>query len=326
MSTSPNNINPEPAWTWPEDILKETSNSEQIPTPKEEPGKAEPPAAEEQRQGMEQENTAPPPRQRHYRARQCRICLEEVQPTFEPPAEGVSAFFNPAPRVTYISEDPESGRLLRPCKCRGSQAYVHEGCLQEWRFADPGLGARNYWQCPTCKFQYRLERMKWSRAISSTPVQLVLTIFVMFVAVFLLGFVADPVINLYFEPASTLASIATGNSPGYLEIEEDLLELDGWTMHFLKGLTSIGVLGFLKVFITAPLAWWNFRQGGLFGGFGYGGGGRNGRVRAGVTGRDRTENTFWIVVIIGILTMLYVSAIIPPTESNILILLRASGP
>jgi len=298
-------------WQWPEDMASESSKTEPIPQfdtfPDEHPVTAEETPAQEEAHAGESNNTTPPPRQRQrqYKPRQCRICLEEVLPTFEIPTEGMSTFFNPAPKVTYISAEPESGRLIRPCKCRGSQAYVHEGCLQEWRHADPRYGERNFWECPTCKFRYRLERMKWSRIISSTLAQMFLTIFIMFATVFLLGFIADPIINLYFEPGATIASVATGRGLEPLEFEDDLEELNGWLAHFAKGLTSIGVLGFVKVmWAMNPITWWNIRQTGfLFGG----GGGRNGRVRAGVTGRDRTENTFWLVVIVGVITFLVVS-------------------
>lgn len=30
-------------------------------------------------------------------------------------------------------EDAESGKLISPCKCKGSQAVVHRNCLQKWR-------------------------------------------------------------------------------------------------------------------------------------------------------------------------------------------------
>jgi hypothetical protein len=248
-----------------------------------------------------EESTPEPPRTEnsenardHYPTRQCRICLEEVRPSFEPVAEGLSTFLKPKPKVEYISSDPESGRLIRPCKCRGSQKYVHEGCLQEWRHADPAYARRNYWECPTCKFQYRLERMRWSRAIQSTLVQLGLTAFIMVITVFLLGFVADPILNLYFEPAATISSIATGHGVGHLDFEDDIEDYDGWIVHFMKGLTSIGVIGLVKVLFTLnPISWWNIRQTGLVGG---------GRGR-----RERNEGNFSFIIIVGIIAFLFVS-------------------
>ena len=33
--------------------------------------------------------------------------------------------------ITFRSGN-EEGRLIRPCKCKGSVAYVHPDCLQQW--------------------------------------------------------------------------------------------------------------------------------------------------------------------------------------------------
>lgn len=104
-----------------------------------------------------------PPRERHWRPRTCRICFEVVQPTFNPPPANIPAILQPKPNVTYESED---GPLLSPCKCKGSSKYVHESCLQAWRNADPN-NRRNFWQCPTCGFKYRLSRLGWGMVIAS---------------------------------------------------------------------------------------------------------------------------------------------------------------
>jgi hypothetical protein len=99
----------------------------------------------------------------HWPPRQCRICLETVQPTFNVPSESLPGFLQ-SPNVVYSDE---SGRLIRPCMCKGSSKFVHEACLQAWRHADPGYGRRNYWQCPTCGFKYHLARMGVGRFIGS---------------------------------------------------------------------------------------------------------------------------------------------------------------
>ncbi|TKA58188.1 hypothetical protein B0A49_06963 [Cryomyces minteri] len=107
---------------------------------------------------------------------------------------------------------------------------------------------------------------------------------------FVLGFVADPIINLYIDPYSTLSSV-----PGsqYLDADEDS---SSWTEHFVKGLASLGLLGFVKFFFTlGPWQWWNLRNTGLVGG----------NARAGTTGRDRLANISWVVVLIGIATFLF---------------------
>ncbi|QSZ33095.1 hypothetical protein DSL72_002680 [Monilinia vaccinii-corymbosi] len=231
-----------------------------------------------------------PQSRRHYLPRQCRICLETVEPTFETPTEGIASMLNPKPRVTYTSEDPELGRLMRPCKCKGSQRYVHEGCLAAWRHADPLYGARNYYECPTCKFRYHLQRMKWGHWISSASTQLCLTLAILFATIFVMGFIADPIINLYLHPYDTIFSFPSmgGSGPALHLIDT---EAATWTEHLLKGLASLGMLGFVKIcFAMSPWHWWNVRQTGVFGGRG---------ARAG-TGRNRLENISWTLVIIGV--------------------------
>jgi len=250
-------------------------------------------------QNEEQQEAPPSSQDRHYAPRTCRICLEEVYPTFEPVAEGFTSRFNPKPKVSYVSSDPTSGRLIRPCKCRGSQKYVHEGCLQEWRHADPSYGRRTYFECPTCKFQYRIERIKWSNWLTSTTLQVAITAGIMFLTIFIFGFIADPIINLYLDPLDTVTTTVTRQKLPTITLDE---EDASWGEHFVKGLASLGLLGFVKVFFAmSPWQWWNLRQGGVLGG----GTRRAARGRQG--GRERLENISWTVVVIGVITFLFVS-------------------
>ena len=59
----------------------------------------------------------------------CRICLESTD-----------------------SEDPfAAGRLIAPCQCRGTSAWVHRGCLDRWRATQED---RAFSQCTECRFSY----------------------------------------------------------------------------------------------------------------------------------------------------------------------------
>lgn len=234
----------------------------------------------------------PKPEGTHYPPRECRICLETVLPTFQPPSESLPEFLQPKPRVVYESSDPELGRLLRPCKCKGSSRYVHEGCLQKWRHADPDYSKRNFWHCPTCGFQYRLERLTWAHWISSAWTQITLSLAILLFTIFLLGFIADPIINLYVDPLETIY---------YTEFWEPSAVADAmpsgrrasWFEHLVKGLASLGVLSFLKVlFAFSPWQWWSLRSSGV-------GSGRS-------TGRSRVASVGWLVILIGIGSFLWV--------------------
>jgi hypothetical protein len=105
-------------------------------------------------------------------------------------------------------------------------------------------------------------------------------------AMFLLGFVADPIINLYLDPYTTLSSAPLSK----IGIEPILTDDDeaSWTEHFLKGLASRAAelhQGFARSLsgnggICVALALW-------LGG------------RAGGSGRERLASISWLVVLIG---------------------------
>lgn len=281
----------QPQWGWPSGLDAQEEDRNDTPT-------ATAPVADEQAPGTagtpDASSPGPTPtqRQRHYRPRTCRICLEVVNPVTDIDDSLAGRVFSSKTRVRYVSEDPELGRLLSPCKCKGSQKYVHEGCLQAWRNASP-LSDRNYWRCPTCHFEYRLQRLRWGRWLSSKLLRGGLTLFIMLVTIFFLGFVADPIINMWVDPLGSLAGTLLD-----VELEEPVLTADesaSWAAHFAKGFLSLGLLGFLKtMFVMSPWNWLNLR---------FGGGGRRRRG----TGRDRIEQVNWALVVIGVLTFLGVS-------------------
>lgn len=114
---------------------------------------------------------------------------------------------------------------------------------------------------------------------------MVLTIGILLAVVFILGFFADPIINLYVDPWGFLSPWSSSYDDYYYEDEAA-----SWSEHFAKGLASMGVLGFLKALLASPLQL--FRIGG--------GRGRN-------TARERYEQVSWIIIVIGVGTFLLVS-------------------
>lgn len=116
--------------------------------------------------------------------------------------------------------------------------------------------------------------------------QIALTVVILVLIIFFLGFVADPIINLYVDPWSFLSPWSSySRSDYYFEDDEPFT----WYEHFAKGFASMGVLGFLKVLVASPLSY--FRIGG-------------GRGRT--AGRDRYEQVSWIIILIGVGTFLAV--------------------
>lgn len=267
-----------PQWEWPENIV--SSGSRPTPTPTTN-GPAHP-------DGPDAPHQPAPERKRHYKPRTCRICLEVVQPTTDIDESITAGIFTPKANVRYVSEDPELGRLISPCMCKGSQRYVHEGCLQAWREASP-LSDRNFWRCPTCLFEYRLARLKYGRWLSSKLIRLLMTLSILVITVFVLGFIADPIINLWVDPFGSIADTLSDviHDVEALNPAEEDQEPDTWSFHFLKGFLSLGLLGVVKSFIAMSPWHWYFRIGG-------------GRRR----GRERMESINWALVIVGIITFL----------------------
>ena len=133
--------------------------------------------------------------------------------------------------------------------------------------------------------------------------QVALTVLILFLLIFVLGFVADPIIGLYVDPWSYMPW-NSWSKPSYGYYDEDD-EPSTWYEHFAKGFASMGVLGFLKVLVASPFSY-----------FRIGGGG--GRAR---TGRDRVEQVSWIIILIGVGTFLAVSRTLyqdPPFQAKLI--------
>ncbi|KAF4121969.1 sphinganine-1-phosphate aldolase [Geosmithia morbida] len=238
-------------------------------------------------------------RRRHYGPRSCRICLEVEQPKFPTDASTTLGISSASSRPVYESDDAELGRLLSPCKCKGSQKYVHEGCLNAWRLANP-TATRNYWQCPTCKFSYRMARLHWASMLSSKLTQVALTCMLLVVGIFVLGYIADPLFDLWYDPLGTVTDTVAQVITDAEAQEEPLYraeEPDTWTEHFAKGFFSLGLVGLFKTMLSmSPFQWFYYRGGGGV----LGGSGR----RPGATGRARAENMSWVFILIGAATFL----------------------
>ncbi|KAH7367231.1 RING finger domain-containing protein [Plectosphaerella cucumerina] len=229
---------------------------------------------------------------RRYRERTCRICLETVQPRFLNPTTGVlSGLMGDGAKPVYISpDDPDLGRLVSPCKCKGSQRYVHEGCLDAWRKA--GGANSNFFTCPTCRYNYRIGRLTWARQLQSGFMQLALTAIIFMFAIFLLGFVAEPIFSLWNDPVGTIADTVAGvlddDDSGWPQPVRVRREDGTWAEHFFNGFMSLGIVGFAKYLVgMTPWHWW-VRSSGIMGGRGRRGGNRN-----------RAENISWALVIVG---------------------------
>jgi hypothetical protein len=163
--------------------------------------------------------------------------------------------------------------------------------LEEWRYARPG--SQNLSACSTCKYEYKFERIKWANRIRSPLLAFFLAILIVILCVFLLGFIADPILDVWLGPVGdfVLQDVDYEDDLGLADLDED-----SWNYHFMKGLFSFGLLGFVKTFLAmGPWQWWNLRAHGI------GGNRRRG------TGRDRVNDMSLYMVAIGAMTFFWVS-------------------
>ncbi|KAJ3518245.1 hypothetical protein NM208_g14588 [Fusarium decemcellulare] len=157
------------------------------------------------------------------------------------------------------------------------------------------MEARNYWQCPTCKFSYRISRLHWSSTLSSKWAQIGLTFVFCILSIFVLGFIADPLFDLWSDPIGTIGETVTSVVTDIEAMRTPLpQEPTSWIEHFIKGFFSLGIVGLFKTMVSVnPFHWWQLRNSGIAGG-----GRRQG------TGRNRVENINLIFVLIGAFTFL----------------------
>ncbi|KAK6535271.1 hypothetical protein TWF694_001739 [Orbilia ellipsospora] len=222
------------------------------------------------------------PRRRPRRriVKQCRICLDTSTEDF----------------------DEELGRLISPCKCKGSARYVHEECLRAWRLQS--ANSQSFYKCPTCQFEYQFRRLKIAQVIASAAVQITITALILLVTVFILGYVADPIINLYVNPwyaveggnfsftlngftiyGPTMRNNAPRPSPA-----DTTGGKVGWIEHMVRGLSALGLIGFAKVLIFGNY-WLRYIISGPPG------------VQRG-NGRDRLGQLSWIIILWGVVNFL----------------------
>ncbi|EWC47670.1 hypothetical protein DRE_03290 [Drechslerella stenobrocha 248] len=245
---------------------------------------SDPPAAEASGSGTSEKPAQPdaPRRPRRRRVKQCRICLD----------------------TSTEDVDPELGRLISPCRCKGSARYVHEECLRLWRLHS--ANDLSFYKCPTCHFEYQFNRLKIAQVIASPAAQIGITGLIFLVTVYLLGFVADPIINLYVNPwyavdggtfsfsvngFTVYGPTMRGRGAPPVALVAGPQEKVGLLEHMARGMSALGLIGFAKVLVFSH-NWIRYIFGGAPG------------VAQRQNGRDRVGQLSWIIIIWGVVSFL----------------------
>lgn len=132
--------------------------------------------------------------------------------------------------------------------------------------------------------------------MSSKWAQVALTVWFCILSIFVLGFIADPLFDLWSDPIGTIGETVTSVVTDIEALRQPPPQLPtSWFEHFVKGFFSLGIVGLFKTMLTvSPFSWWQIRSSGVAGGSG----------RRGGTGRNRVENINLIFVLIGAFTFL----------------------
>ncbi len=109
----------------------------------------------------------------------CRICLESASSG----AAGESL-----------------GRLLSPCKCKGTMKYVHASCLDTWRAAS--LRSSSAVACDQCGAPYRFRKSKFIGIATSPTLLFLVSLFLFLMLIWTVGAAATLVMDLYDKPAA----------------------------------------------------------------------------------------------------------------------------
>src|SRR5438105_1095901 len=56
-------------------------------------------------------------------------------------------------RICLQDETEDASEFMNPCKCKGSQKYIHKKCFNDWMIK--GVNPRSLTHCPTCHYEYK---------------------------------------------------------------------------------------------------------------------------------------------------------------------------
>lgn len=138
----------------------------------------------------------------------CRICLESASSG----AAGESL-----------------GRLLSPCKCKGTMKYVHASCLDTWRAAS--LRSSSAVACDQCGAPYRFRKSKFIGIATSPTLLFLVSLFLFLMLIWTVGAAATLVMDLYDKPATISKTEKRGWWPWRSDDNPTIspVETDAWS-------------------------------------------------------------------------------------------------
>lgn len=114
----------------------------------------------------------------------CRICLESAS--------------------SDVSGGESLGRLLSPCRCKGTMKYVHATCLDQWRAASARSSSAV--ACDQCGAPYRFRKSKFVGLATSPTLLFVVSLVLFLVLIWTVGVAATFFMDIYERPSSDSTS------------------------------------------------------------------------------------------------------------------------
>jgi len=171
----------------------------------------------------------------------------------------------------------ESGKLISPCKCKGSMKYVHVNCLNEWRLAS--TNNTSYYQCDQCKYKYNFQRTKFAKVLSNKLFIFLITILVTYLYIFFTGFILKSIIILKHYKIGNLLF----NKVSFFDVGLD---------HHLYGFFAVGIYGAFKMTYSYLFDVTTVTNS-IF------------RISRGKRNREEDQMTFILLLIIGCIKFMY---------------------
>jgi hypothetical protein len=149
----------------------------------------------------------------------------------EPPADA-------ACRICFgAAFENGAGKLIAPCLCSGSSAYVHVSCLNEWRASS--ANPRSFYRCDQCHYEYNVTRTEWAAWLESERTARAATALLLVLSTALLACILGPlrVEQRFYRIVSFDPQLASSSG-------EWLAAYWGWPADFIvAGLLGVAAVG-----------------------------------------------------------------------------------
>lgn len=118
-------------------------------------------------------------------------------------------------RICFDHEETENNKLITPCRCKGTQKYIHHNCLMEWiNINRHNPEKRDF--CDICKYKFRIsqygDNMRYNNTLETKLIkQNVRRFFIKYFLILIMSFCISGIDILLIFPSLTILSAGTCN-------------------------------------------------------------------------------------------------------------------